>query len=251
MTEPDGCSSPFVHSSFLPGPAVSLSCGSALFRRAHSPSNYSNWPEVTTEYELWKKSNLSHDLRKGFKTLPWTSCRRFCKRVGQKNLKPRGLERNPSVSKAVHLGEIDTCGPGWGFREPSGLRPVDTRTSRLVVNMYAVTKLCLTLSDPMNCGLLCPWDFPGKNTGVGCHFLLQGVFLTQGWSIHLLLGRQILYHWATREAQTRGGHIKLCPLLGNQPLCWAPDCPHKGPVAPQDGLRLPTTQRSQEGHAIM
>ena len=28
--------------------------------------------------------------------------------------------------------------------------------------------------------LLCPWDFPGKNTGAGCHFLLQGIFLTQG-----------------------------------------------------------------------
>ena len=28
--------------------------------------------------------------------------------------------------------------------------------------------------------LLCPWMFPGKNTGVGCHFLLQGVFLNQG-----------------------------------------------------------------------
>ena len=26
---------------------------------------------------------------------------------------------------------------------------------------------------------LCPWDFPGKNTGVGCHFILQGIFLTQ------------------------------------------------------------------------
>ena len=25
--------------------------------------------------------------------------------------------------------------------------------------------------------LLCPWDFPGKNTGVGCHFLLQGIIL--------------------------------------------------------------------------
>ena len=25
--------------------------------------------------------------------------------------------------------------------------------------------------------LLCPWDFPGKNTGVGCHCLLQGIFL--------------------------------------------------------------------------
>ena len=28
--------------------------------------------------------------------------------------------------------------------------------------------------------LLCPWDFPGKNTGVGYHFLLQATFLTQG-----------------------------------------------------------------------
>jgi len=28
--------------------------------------------------------------------------------------------------------------------------------------------------------LLCPWDFPGKDTGVGCHFLHQGIFLIQG-----------------------------------------------------------------------
>ena len=28
--------------------------------------------------------------------------------------------------------------------------------------------------------VLCPWDSPGKNTGVGCHFLLQEIFLTQG-----------------------------------------------------------------------
>ena len=34
--------------------------------------------------------------------------------------------------------------------------------------------------------LLCPWDFPGKNTGVGCHFLLQKIFLTQGSNSCLL-----------------------------------------------------------------
>ena len=28
-------------------------------------------------------------------------------------------------------------------------------------------------------GLLCPWDFPGMNTGVGCHSLLQGIFVTR------------------------------------------------------------------------
>ena len=49
--------------------------------------------------------------------------------------------------------------------------------------------------------LLCPWDFPGKNTGVGCNFLLQGIFPTQGLNPGLLSCRQILYHWATREAQ--------------------------------------------------
>ena len=32
----------------------------------------------------------------------------------------------------------------------------------------------------------CPWDFSGKNTGVGCHFLLQGIFLTQGLNLSLL-----------------------------------------------------------------
>ena len=42
--------------------------------------------------------------------------------------------------------------------------------------------------------LLCPWDFPGKNTGVGCHFLLQGIFPTQGLNPRLL-------HWQKQGVQ--------------------------------------------------
>ena len=42
--------------------------------------------------------------------------------------------------------------------------------------------------------LLCPWDFPGKNTEVGCHFLLQGNFPTQGLKLGVLPCRQILYN---------------------------------------------------------
>ena len=34
--------------------------------------------------------------------------------------------------------------------------------------------------------LLCPWNFPGRNTGVDCHFLPQGIFPTQGSNTHLL-----------------------------------------------------------------
>ena len=42
--------------------------------------------------------------------------------------------------------------------------------------------------------LLCPWDFPGKNTGEGCLFLLQEIFLTQGLNQGLPHYRQMLYH---------------------------------------------------------
>ena len=42
--------------------------------------------------------------------------------------------------------------------------------------------------------LLHPWDFPGKSTGVGCHFLLQRSFLTQGSNPGLPHCRQTLYH---------------------------------------------------------
>ena len=42
--------------------------------------------------------------------------------------------------------------------------------------------------------------FLGKNTGVGCHFLLQGSSWFMYWTQGPCIGRQILYHWATREA---------------------------------------------------
>ena len=54
--------------------------------------------------------------------------------------------------------------------------------------MCSVAQSCPTL---WPCGLqparfLCSWNFPGKNTGMGCSFLLQGIFLTQGSNLHLL-----------------------------------------------------------------
>ena len=43
------------------------------------------------------------------------------------------------------------------------------------------------------CQALCPYDSPGKNTEVDCHYLLQGIFPTQGSNPGLLHYRQILY----------------------------------------------------------
>ena len=49
-----------------------------------------------------------------------------------------------------------------------------------------VTQLCPTLQPHGLARLLCPWDSPGTNAGVGCHFLLQGMFPTQGTNLGLL-----------------------------------------------------------------
>ena len=46
---------------------------------------------------------------------------------------------------------------------------------------------------------LCPWNSPGKNTGVGCHSLLQGIFPTQESNPGLLHCRQILYCQPARK----------------------------------------------------
>ena len=62
----------------------------------------------------------------------------------------------------------------------------------------------LTLGNPMDyslsVGLFCPWDSPGKNTGVGCHTFPQGIFLIQGSNPHVFC----LLHW-------QAGSLPLAP----------------------------------------
>ena len=67
------------------------------------------------------------------------------------------------------------------------------------VCVFSVAQSCPALCNSMDCslpGCAVHGVFPGKNIGVGCHFLFQGIFLTQGLNSHLLRllhGQQILY----------------------------------------------------------
>ena len=80
--------------------------------------------------------------------------------------------------------------------------------------------------DPPSTRILHPRDFPGKSTGVGCDFLLQGIFLTQGSNPGLLPCRQTLYslsHWGsqrelryrqyTKSQQYTRQSTKYCSLI--------------------------------------
>ena len=74
-------------------------------------------------------------------------------------------------------------------------RVTHTHTDVLLVNVYVlVAQSCPTLCNPMDCSpsaFSVYRIFPGRNTEVGCHFLLQGIFLTQGSNSHLFH----LLHW--------------------------------------------------------
>ena len=77
--------------------------------------------------------------------------------------------------------------PVWE-RSPKGRR---------YIHMWLVAQSCPTLCDPMVCsspGSSVHGDSPGKNTGEGCHALLQGIFLTERSNSDLLHCRHILYH---------------------------------------------------------
>ena len=94
-----------------------------------------------------------------------------------------------------------------------------------------VSKSCPTLCDSwtVSTRLLCLWDFSGKNPGVDCHFLLQGIFLTQGSNTHL--------HWQADSLPlsylgSPGAKTTLfssvaqsCPTLCNPMNCSTPGLP--------------------------
>ena len=78
---------------------------------------------------------------------------------------------------------------GLPFPSPGDLpNPgIDPRSQMYSTSIYVCvcvqTQSCPTLCDPPGwqpARFLCLWNYLGKNTGVGCHFLLQGIFLTQG-----------------------------------------------------------------------
>ena len=86
------------------------------------------------------------------------------------------------------------------------------RGARVLVDVYhAVTSLVSDSLRPRGLQptwLLCPWDSPGKNAGVGCPSLLQGVFPSQGLKLWLFR----LLHWQTGSLPV-GPPGKPCVLV--------------------------------------
>ena len=86
------------------------------------------------------------------------------------------------------LSQVSVC--FWGILATEAAASFSVCISSVVSN--CVTPWAVTTPAPR---LLSLWNSPGKNTGVGCYFLLQGIFPTQIFlNLDLLHCRQILYH---------------------------------------------------------
>ena len=99
-----------------------------------------------------------------------------------------GLEPGPPVSPALQMDAL-TAALCW---KPSTVGLSKDEKSESV--SHSVVSYSLWPYGPQPARLLCPWDAPGQNTGVGCRSRLQGVFPTQGLNPGLLHRRQTLYH---------------------------------------------------------
>ena len=99
-----------------------------------------------------------------------------------------------SIYREEHLGIWEKEGRE-GMRIPVCSTVVTTRSLEQSCAHNSVSRPWLTLWDHYGLKLegSSVWDFLGKNTGVGCYFLAQEIFLTQGLNLGLLHCRQILY----------------------------------------------------------
>ena len=89
----------------------------------------------------------------------------------------------------------------WSFSQYiiRALVPISIPQSHLLFSLSVVSD-SLWPHGLQHVRLLWPWDSPGKNTGVGCHFLLQGIFQAQRSNLRVLHCRQILYHLSHKES---------------------------------------------------
>ena len=95
-----------------------------------------------------------------------------------------GIQGPPQGKQRHSQHPADSVGSGEGMPSPNP-HPKKELLLLLLLSRFSSVQLC----DPMDrrpARFLYLWDSPGKNTGVGCCCLIQGIFLTQGLNLHLL-----------------------------------------------------------------
>ena len=134
------------------------------------------WPKYWEfQHQSFQWTPRTDLLQDGLVGSPWSPKFKTCSTIVQKH-QFFGAQLSSQSNSHIHTRPLEKPEP-WldGSVVSNSLRPHELYPARL----------------------LCPWESPGKNIGVDCNTLLQGIFLTQGSNPGLLHYRWILYSWAT------------------------------------------------------
>ena len=111
-------------------------------------------------------------LRRDMNETTWGGKKQRVKNLGEEVVTQEGEEERSPIQK---------------FSGPAASPPQIMFTRRVhACGVTSVTPDSLRPHGLSPARLLCPWDSPGKNTGVGCHALVQGIFQIQGSNPHLM-----------------------------------------------------------------
>ena len=153
----------------------------------------------------------------------WLSWERICLQCGRPGFNPwvgkSPWRRESLLTPVFWLGELyglygmgsQRVGHNWAIFTSFKTKPENCIFSYCILNYYQILNMspcyCLVAK---SCLFATPWTvacqaplsmgFPRQENWSGFPVLLQGIFPTQGLNLRLLLGRQILYDWATWEA---------------------------------------------------
>ena len=132
-----------------------------------------------------KKKRSGLPWRPGFKNPP--------AKAGDADLIPVWDDPRGQGQPGLHHNQSGRCSESLGCGQS---KPVEQETQHRSLNkcklVSSVVSDSLQPQGQKPTRLLCPWDSPGKSTGVGCHFLLLGILLTQRLNPGLPHSRQML-----------------------------------------------------------
>ena len=142
--------------------------------------------------------------------------------VSTQKLKREGMNRTSLRNRRAHLNfsSEDNC-ITFLFLKAMGLK-----NSRKQHDCPWCCVLCSVMTDSLQprgfqpARLLCPWDFPGKNTGRGCHFPLQDIFPTQGWNPCLLYWQADSLPLKPMLHLLGASYFSICPRDGGKNSGW-------------------------------
>ena len=133
---------------------------------------------------VWESQNGTLSTRSG--KLPAYGSGNKGSRVGKSKFSTSGGGVAASANFRVTRANAATW---WPVRDTAGGQGGRRHACAACLPRAKSLQACPVLCNPMECSptrFFCPWDSLGRNTGVGCHALLQGIFRAQGSNPHLV-----------------------------------------------------------------